>query len=270
MRVMGTEETGTLRALPKLLVFVLAACGGRYSGHSETDGTAGTSGSPLGMPVDEQPPRGGSSTGTGGSGAAIGGKSVGMGGSGIVGTAGSAIGYAGMATGSGGSNNPGYPIDPKSICVAYCSAVSAACPEVDAPLCSKQCFVEMAGQSNACRIWAWSQHDCITQAFRQTMSCSGAQYLASKLCGSDGSTPIACEDQPCDSDITFSSDDYCQSRRTCAGGESELRCVGTPGGPSCSCWVNGLRAADVMSTVDTARQACLEEELQWLCTKQLP
>jgi hypothetical protein len=267
MRAMGAKETRTSRALPKLLVFVLAACGGRYTGHSETDGTAGTSGSPFGMPIDEQAPRGGSTAGTGGSGVAVGGKSVGMGGSGIVGTAGSAIGYAGMATGSGG-NNLGYATEP---CRAYCSAVSAACPEVDAAVCSKQCFGETAGQSNACRVWVWDQYDCITQAFRQTMSCSDGHYLASKLCGSDGSTPIACEHQPCDSDITFSSgDDYCESRRTCAGGQSELRCVGTPGAPSCSCWVNGLRAADVMTTVDTARQACLEEELQWLCTKQLP
>jgi hypothetical protein len=214
-------------------------------------------------------PRGGtSSTGTGGSGVAVGGKSVGMGGIGI-GTAGSAIGVAGMATGSGG-NHPGDPIDPKSICTAYCSPVSALCPEVDAPVCSKQCFGEIAGQGDACRVWAWDQYDCITQAFRQTMSCRDGHNLASKLCGSDGTTPIPCENQPCDVNIIFPSDDYCESRRNCPGGQSELRCVGRSGGATCSCWVNGVRAADVMTTVTTARQACLEEELQWLCTKQLP
>ena len=266
---MRAEETRKLRALPKLLVFVLAACGGRYSAHSDTDGTAGTSGSVFGTPVDEPVPRGGSSsTGTGGSGVAVGGKSVGMGGSGI-GTAGSPIGFAGMATGSGG-NNSGYPTDPKNICSAYCSAVSALCPEVDAGVCSKLCFGEIAGQGDACRVWGWEQYDCITQAFRQSMSCRDGHYLASKSCGSDGATPIPCENQPCDVSITFASDDYCESRRSCAGGQSELRCVGAPGGPRCSCWVNGIRAVDVTTTVTSARQACLEEELQWLCTKQLP
>jgi hypothetical protein len=266
---MGAEETRTSRALPRLLVFVLASCGGRYSAQSDTDGTAGASGSLFGMPVDEPVPRGGSSsTGTGGSGVALGGKSAGMGGSGI-GTAGSPIGFAGMATGSGG-NNPGYPTDPKSICSAYCSAVAALCPEVDAGVCSKQCFGEMAGQGQACRVWAGDQYNCITQAFRQTMSCRDGRYLASKLCGSEGATPIACEDQPCDAAINFPNDDYCESLRTCAGGQSELRCVGTPGGVSCSCWLNGVRAADVMTSATTARQACIEEDLQWLCTKQLP
>jgi hypothetical protein len=269
MRVMGAEETRTSRALPRLLVFVLASCGGRYSAHSDTDGRAGTSGAVFGMPVDEQVPGGGtSSTGTGGSGFAVGGKSAGMGGSGI-GTAGSPIGFAGMATGSGG-NNPGYPTDPKSICRTYCSAISALCPEVDAGVCSKQCFGEMAGQGQACRVWAWDQYDCITQAFRQTTSCGGGRYLASKLCGSDGTTPIVCKSQPCGVDITAPSDDYCESRKTCADGQSELRCVGTPGGASCSCWVNGVRAADVTTTATTARQACLEEDLQWLCAMQLP
>ncbi len=268
MRVMGAEETRTSRALPKLLVFVLAACGGHYTARSDTDATAGTSGSPLGMPGDEQAPRGGSSTGTGGAGVAVGGKSVGMAGSGIA-TAGSPIGFAGMATGSGG-NNPGYPTDPKSMCVAYCSAVAALCPEVDAPVCSKQCFGETTGQSDACRVWAWEQYDCITQAFRQTMSCRDGRNLASKSCGSDGPTPIACKDQPCDLDIIFPTDDYCELHTNCAGGQSEVRCVGTPGGPSCSCWLNGIRAADVITTATTARQACLDDELQWLCTKQLP
>ena len=269
MRVMGAEETRTSRALPRLLVFVLASCGGRYSAHSDTDGTAGASGSVFGMPVDEPVPRGGtSSTGTGGSGIAVGGKSVGMGGSGI-GIAGSAIGFAGMATGSGG-NNPGYPSDPKSICTAYCSAVSAVCPEVQAGLCSKQCFGEITGQSQACRVWARDQYNCIAQAFRQTMSCRDGHDLASKLCGSEGATPIPCENQPCGARITFPRDDYCESQRICAGGQSELRCVGTPGGASCSCWLNGTRAADVKTTATTAAQACLEEDLQWLCTKQLP
>lgn len=268
MGVMGAEETRTSRALPKLLVFVLAACGGRYSTHSDTDGIAGASGSPVGMPVGGQAPRGGSSTGTGGSGVAIGGMSVGIGGSGI-GTAGSAIGFAGMATGSGG-NNPGYPTSPKSICPAYCSAVSAVCPEVDAAVCSTECFGEIAGQGDACRVWAWDQYDCITHAFRQTMSCRDGHYLASKLCGSDGPTPIGCENQPCDVKTIFRSDDYCEWRRTCAGRQSELRCAGRPGGASCSCWVNGQLAADLMTTVNTASQGCVEEELQWLCTKQLP
>jgi hypothetical protein len=269
MRVMRAEETRTSRALPKLLVFVLAACGGRYTAHSDTNGTAGTSGSPPGMPLDPQAPRGGSSTGTGGSGVvAVGGKSVGTGGSGI-GTAGSAMGFAGTATGSGGTN-PGYPTDPKNICPAYCSTVSALCPEVDAAVCSKECFDEIAGQGDACRVWGWDQYDCITHAFRQTMSCRDGHYLASKLCGSDGATPIPCEDQPCDVNITFPSDNYCESRRSCAGGQSELRCVGKSGGASCSCWINGVRAADVMTTATTASQACLDEELQWLCTKQLP
>jgi hypothetical protein len=222
------------------------------------------------VPVDEQVPRGGtSSTGTGGPGVAVGGKSVGMGGSGI-GTAGSPIGFAGMATGSGG-NNPGYPTNSKLACPSYCSAVAALCPEVDVAVCTQQCVSEIAAQGgDACRIWAWDQYYCISQAFRQTMSCSDGHYLASKVCGSDGTTPIPCENQPCDVDITFPSDDYCESRRTCAGGQSELRCVGRPGGASCSCWLNGVRAADVMTTVATASQACLDEELQWLCTKQLP
>jgi hypothetical protein len=268
MRAMGAEETRTSRALPKLLVFVLAACGGRYTAHGDTDGSAGTSGSPVGMPGDGQAPRGGSSTGTGGSGITVGGKGVGMGGSGI-GTAGSPIGFAGMATGSGG-NNPGYPTDTKSICFAYCSAVSAVCPELDAPSCSKQCFGEIAGQGDACRLWAWDQYDCITQAFRQTTSCRDGSNLASKSCGSDGPTPIPCKDQPCDLNITFAREDYCESRRSCPGGQSELRCVGTPGGASCSCWVNGIRAADVMTTATSAGQACLDEELEWLCKKQLP
>jgi hypothetical protein len=268
MRAMGAEKTRTSRALPRLLVFVLASCGGRYSAHSDTDGTAGSAGYVFGMPVERVPRGGRSSTGTGGSGVAVGGKSVGMGGSGI-GTAGSPIGFAGMATGSGG-NNPGYPTDPESICRAYCSAVSALCPQGDAGVCSKPCFREIAGQGVACGVWAWDQYDCITQAFRQAMSCRDGHDLASKLCGSEGATPIACEHQPCGAAINAPRDDYCESLRTCAGGQSELRCVGTPGGATCSCWVNGVRAADVMTTATTARQACIEEELQWLCTKQLP
>jgi len=269
---MGLEDTVTSRALPSLLVFVLAACGGRYSSTSNdpdgagANGSAGTQG--TGNPPDDDRPSGGvtmpgtggASTGTGG--VATGGVGVGM--------AGTGTGFGGTLIGTAGTNT-GMPVTIPEICNSYCASFAMACPgEIELGSCSKMCLNELIAPNAECATAKRADYDCLTGAFRLNASCDGALAVASKLCGSsDGYARPCYPDGACDLDI-YADGASCHAISFCDGGKADLHCLEIGDTPKCACVINDSAAFDLMTGATSAKDACFDEQLPALCRKYLP
>jgi hypothetical protein len=264
-----------MRTLPRLLALLLVACGGRYSTTTESEGagatgSAGTQGKTAppgdqdptepggGFTMPSIPPsQGGRSTGTGGAASA----GVGMGGTGF--------GFAGAPIGTAGTN-AGQPVTDFQLCAEYCSVFTTVCPEnTSQAQCSKQCFADISNATAACAPAKRADYACITSIIAPLSSCPGALAISSKLCGSTAGVPAPCYDEPaCPLEI-YGDSSGCHAISDCSYGQSDLHCLETGGVPRCTCYVNGVPVAELMTGAMSTKQACTDEELRRLCMAQL-
>lgn len=273
---MGSAAFGS-RSFSQLLVVMLAACGGRYAGVSESGGEAGTSGN--GMPgaagsKSTQPPgtsgsgsvpsgQGGSTTGSGGA-PTTGGVGI-SGGFGVAGT--SSVG--GTSTGVGGGY-PGSSLSNKQLCDTYCNRLATPCPDRDAGTCAKLCYSNLGTADNACLGILRNNVACLAEGLLQGSSCSGAVAIASKLCGTSDAQPVECGRAPaCDVGI-HGDDTGCHATTTCSGVTADLHCHDSTGAVLCDCYVSGKIMLSLMTGADSSKAACTDEMLRRVCMQQLP
>lgn len=243
-----------------LIALTLVACGGRY--HSE--GQGGGEGATTGVDDASDDRAGSSSTASGG--VASGGKSsVGAGGmaTGTSGTSmavGGTVAMGGMATGSGGAaismGGKSGTADDAVTCKTYCGAVSNLC---GAPFdqCYQDCSNEL-GAGTGCHAGNRQKYDCLLQAYSRAMTCEDAVNETYKICDSDQRVSI------------FGDGTGCHAVTSCGTHEADLHCVETGGPPACTCYLDGKKVREVMTSLDYSKAACVSNELRLLCAVNLP
>lgn len=273
---MRKEDVVGSRALPRILAFTLAACGGRYASSEGQGGGAASMDEPSGIGANSM---GGATAASGGNGSVAragsssGGTGVTSGGTGIAlggifGVAGKAMVTAGTFTGSGGAS-PGTPTtDDAAVCKAHCGAIARICPGSDVAGCFQDCLDDLT--TTTCHAGRSADYKCIANTLQKQQDCKLGLYAVNKFCGTGLTfTPMACG-ASCGTEIS-GDPTGCRSTWSCESGEkAELRCLETGGVPLCSCWLNDTKAGLLMTTADNAKTACASEDLRNLCINQLP